>query len=344
MSSSTISAGGSAPVLWKCIDLLNPCFPPPNMPLHFDCPSRRHFLGTTALLGGGWLTRFTAAASGDDLQKFALLSDTHIAADPELVARDAHLCRHLSTVVREVLAAAGPFASVFLNGDAAYNDGQKADYEQLLRQLEPLRKAASPPLHINLGNHDDRNHFLDTVKPGDPSPLQSKQVALVEGRHVNWFLLDTLREVNKVEGELGREQMGWLEDSLKAHPDKPAIVMGHHNPQFPPSPTPDQLDKAVTLENFRISGLLDTVPFVELLERHRQVKAYVFGHTHAWTNLRRPSGLQFINLPPVAYVFQKERPSGWVEVVTTARKATFHLHSLDKGHQEEGAEVEIPLS
>ena len=90
MSSSTISVGGSAPVLWKCIDLLNPCFPPPNMPLHFDCPSRRHFLGTTALLGGGWLTRFTAAASGDDLQKFALLSDTHIAADPELVARDAH--------------------------------------------------------------------------------------------------------------------------------------------------------------------------------------------------------------------------------------------------------------
>lgn len=316
------------------------------MPLHFDLsPSRRRFLGTTsALLGGGWLTRFASEAAesaGEGSETFALLSDTHIAADEARVMRDVDLCLHLRTVLGEVKALAQPATALFLNGDAALTDGQLADYEQLMKQLRLLSGEKAPAVHVNLGNHDDRANFRAIAKPGLASPVESKHVALVEGRHVNWFLLDTLKVVNQVEGELGEEQRAWLDAALKQHADKPAIVMGHHNPQFPPSPEPTALDKAATVGQFRITGLEDSQPLMDVLERHRHVKAYVFGHTHAWTSQTRESGLRLINLPPVAYVFQKERPSGWVKVTAGPGGIVFTLQALDKAHPEHGATVEL---
>ena len=309
------------------------------MPIHFASCSRRRFLGATALLGGGLLTRFGISAAVADVESFALLSDTHIAADPTKVLREAHLCGNLKVVVAEVKAMSSPASAVLLNGDAALNDGQVGDYEQLMNQLAPVLGSKAPPLHIGLGNHDDRANFRAVVKPGTPAPIESKHVALVEGRHVNWFLIDTLRMTNKVEGELGDEQRLWLDAALKAHADKPAMVVGHHNPQFPPSSLPDNAESA----KFKHTGLVDTEAFIALLEGHRHVKAYIYGHTHTWTHQRRKSGLHFINLPPVAYVFQKERPNGWVEVTTTPGKASFRLHALDKKHQEEGATIELQL-
>jgi 3',5'-cyclic AMP phosphodiesterase CpdA len=310
------------------------------MPIHFASSSRRRFLGATALLGGGLLTRFGISAAVGDAESFALLSDTHISADPAKVLRDTNLCANLKTVVAEVKAMARPASAILLNGDAALNDGQVGDYEQLLSQLAPVLGNTAPPLHIGMGNHDDRANFRAVVKPGTPAPIESKHVALVEGRHVNWFLIDTLRVTNKVEGELGEEQRLWLDAALKAHADKPAIVVGHHNPQFPPAPQSDKAEPP----KIKHTGLVDTEAFIALLEGHRHVKAYVYGHTHTWTHQRRDSGLHLINLPPVAYVFQKERPNGWVEVTTTPEKASFSLHALDKKHPEEGATVELPLS
>jgi Icc protein len=311
------------------------------MPIHYASNSRRRFLGAATLLGGGWLTRFESLAAEDGSQSFALLSDTHIAADPEAVLRETHLCNNLKSVVAEVKAMPQPAAAVLLNGDAALNTGLREDYQQLVRQLAPLMGQGAAPLHIGLGNHDHRENFREIARPGVPSPMESKHVALVEGRYVNWFLVDTLRFTNKVEGELGEEQRAWLDAALRSHSGKPAFVVGHHNPQFPPKP---QSDAAAPAEKVKHTGLVDTEPLVALLEKHRHVKAYVYGHTHTWVRQLRESGLHFINLPPVAYVFDKKRPNGWVEVTTTPDKATFRLHALDKKHPEEGSQVDLALA
>jgi Icc protein len=313
------------------------------MPLHFASCSRRRFISVTALAGGGWLTRFAAHAADDGPEIFALLSDTHIAADPTLVLRDVNLCDNLKKVVAEVKALGKSPAAVLLNGDAALNEGFRDDYAQLLQQMAPLLGDGAPPLHIGLGNHDDRKNFRAIVNPAIASPMASKHVALIEGRHVNWFLVDTLRFTNKVEGELGQEQLTWLDAALKSHPDKPAMVMGHHNLQFPPALQAASDGKQPVAPKARHTGLVDSEPFVKLLESHRHVKAYVYGHTHNWAHERRESGLHLINLPPVAYVFQKDRPNGWVEATTLPGKATFRLHALDKQHAEQGATMELPL-
>src|SRR5688572_4902853 len=108
------------------------------MPIHFASSSRRRFLGAATLLGGGWLTRFESLAAEDGSQSFALLSDTHISADPEAVLRETHLCNNLKSVVAEVKAMPQPAAAVLLNGDAALNTGLREDYQQLINQLAPL--------------------------------------------------------------------------------------------------------------------------------------------------------------------------------------------------------------
>jgi len=59
-------------------------------------------------------------------------------------------------------------------------------------------------------------------------------------------------------------------------------------------------------------GLKDTQSFLEVVRPRKQVKAYVYGHTHNWKLEQDTSGIHFINLPPVSYVFREGDPSGWV--------------------------------
>src|SRR5690606_25576581 len=100
---------------------------------------------------------------------------------------------------------------------------------------QPLSEAGLP-LHLTMGNHDDRAPLYQALaaqRPSDP-PVDSKHVSVIESPHANWFLLDSLYQVNVVTGELGAEQLAWIEKELDARQDKPAIVMAHHNPQFDP--------------------------------------------------------------------------------------------------------------
>src|SRR5436309_14463130 len=84
-----------------------------------------------------------------------------------------------------------------------------------------------------LGNHDNRERFWEGLGDQDEKvqrPVADRQVGVVEGRHANWFLLDSLMETAKTPGVLGERQLDWLATALDARADKPAIVVAHHNP------------------------------------------------------------------------------------------------------------------
>jgi 3',5'-cyclic AMP phosphodiesterase CpdA len=182
-----------------------------------------------------------------------------------------------------------------------------------------------------MGNHDNRSTLYDALaaqRPQNP-PVESKHVSVLETPHANWLLLDSLFQVNVVTGELGEAQLAWLGRALDAHPDKPALVMAHHTPQFDP---PE--------ENTRWTGMRDTAPLFELLESRPQVKAFVYGHSHTWKISRR-GRLHLINLPPVAYVFGEEMPSGWVAAQCEAGGLRLTLHTLDSAHPQANQQVEL---
>ena len=296
------------------------------MPVTLPPLSRREFLKRAALAGVGLgLVELVPLKSyaglfgkSRDRHTFAFFSDTHIAADVAFKNNGVNLADNLAACVRELAAWPVKPAAVIVNGDLPFKNGQPEDYATFGRLIEPVRALA--PLHLNLGNHDNRENFWSAF-PRDAAKLKSvpqKQVMFFASERANWFLLDSLDVTLSTPGELGAAQLDWLNTKLAAHPDKPAIIVAHHNLQTPGL----------------VAGLKDSPALAELFARHRQVKAFIFGHTHNWNLGQHASGVQLINLPPTGYAFGKSRPSGWVRCTLARDGAEFELRSLDVKHPE----------
>lgn len=294
------------------------------MPITLTQLSRRNFLKLAAIAGAA-LTLAPSSYAGlfgksRDKDTFVFFSDAHTAADAETVSRQVNVADNLAACVRELAAWPVKPAAVIVNGDLAFKTGLTGDYATFGKCIEPVRALA--PLHLTMGNHDDRENFWSAF-PHDALKLKSvpqKQAAIFPRERANWFLLDSLDQTNSTPGDLGVPQLEWLAQELAARPDKPAIIVGHHNLQAEGS----------------VSGLKDSAALEELFAQHRQVKAYIYGHTHNWHIEQHPSGVQLINLPPTGYVFKAGRPSGWVRCTLARDGAEFELRSLDVKHPEHG--------
>ena len=96
-------------------------------------------------------------------------------------------------------------------------------------------------------------------------------------------------------GLLGAAQLAWLANAFDARPDKPALVLAHHNPgRF-----------------WDIHGLADTEALLRVLLPRKQVKTYFFGHLHRW-HLDQQEGTHLVNLPTTAWLFEPAQPRGFV--------------------------------
>jgi len=302
------------------------------MPLHAAPLTRRLFLaqGAAAAAGLSVVCCGWAADGRTNPHLFALLSDTHIPDSPEVVAHGTNMTANLRQVVRELTALDARPAGVLVNGDCAYLKGLPADYANFAQCTAPLRESGLP-LHVTMGNHDDRGplHGALQAQPAAKPVVESKHVSIVESPRANWFLLDSLTEVNVVTGEIGAAQREWLAQALASRTDKPALVMVHHNPQFAPP-----------AEGKAWTGIKDTAELVGLLARHKHVKALIFGHSHNWSIARRDQ-LHLINLPPVAYVFAAGKPNGWVRAELQENGLTLELRTIDPAHKQCGERVEL---
>jgi 3',5'-cyclic AMP phosphodiesterase CpdA len=226
------------------------------------------------------------------------------------------MANNLAQAIREIQSLPKPPGAVLVNGDCAFASGQTADYETFGQLLDPLRRDRVP-LHLLLGNHDHREHFLGalTWARSGATLVEEKFVSLVETPRVNWFLLDSLETTNSTPGLLGQAQLAWLAGALDARPSRPALVVVHHNPGL-----------AGNL------GLKDTIALLDILRARKQVKAYFFGHTHSWSVQTDEAGMHLVNLPAVSYVFQEGQPTGWVELSLLGGGMCCELRCLDPKH------------
>ncbi len=257
--------------------------------------------------------------SSADGESWALLADIHIAADAHLVQSDVNMTRNMERVAKEVLAWPDPVSGALINGDLAYNSGEVADYQAILGLLRPMREGGLP-IYLALGNHDHRQNFWATL-PKDKSldaRVPERQLAIVRTRHANWFVLDSLIKTFTTPGLLGEGQREWLARALDQNADKPALVAVHHNPIGVGA-------KDIALE--------DTAELLAILRPRRHVKAYFFGHTHEWSTSYDESGLCLVNLPPVAYVFEKGRPNGWVHAMLRREGMRLELRCMDRAQE-----------
>lgn len=292
------------------------------MPIHLPPITRRRFVrqlvSTAALAAVSRLYAVDGVSSGDVV---ALLSDPHVAGDPATVLRGVTMAENLRLAVKDVLSQEKRPGSLLVNGDCALLKGEAADYVTFGGLMKPVRESGIP-VHLTLGNHDDRSEFLKSFSESIPAerPVSEKHVTVVESPKANWFLLDTLEAVNKTPGLLGEQQLGWLEKALDKRKDKPAIVVCHHNPQ----------------RGETKSGIKDSDRLFDITESRKHVKAIIYGHTHVWSVTQEPSGLHLINLPPVAYVFKEGLPNGWVRALVREDGLDLELRCLDARHPLNG--------
>jgi len=297
------------------------------MPITLNPISRRQFIAGSAAAGLGLLVSsdLLAADEAVDPHRLALLSDIHIAADPATINKDVVMYDHLAHVIGEVVALDPKPACAIVNGDCAYLHGEVADYQTLLKPLGSMRERGLP-LHLSMGNHDNRDHLWKTVAESEShvEPLPDRQVMILEFPRANLFLLDSLDQTNHTPGVLGEKQLQWLATTLDARMEKPSLVMVHHNLDEKEKPT----------------GLTDTKALLDVLIPRRNVKALFYGHTHVWEIANR-SGLHCINLPAVAYVFKAGQPSGWVDAHLLESGISLELHTIDPAHPKHGDKVEL---
>ena len=297
------------------------------MPIHLPPISRRRFLARAVAAGAGLALGQNVYAGNKrtDPNFWALLSDTHLDANRAQLGSGINMADHFTQVSRELLSLPTRPAGVFITGDCAHNSGEAGDYATLSQLLEPIRTDRMP-VHLALGNHDHRERFWEALQQERSAkrPLADKQVAIVRSSLANWFILDSLETTLSTPGLLGREQLDWLATALDENRKKPALVLVHHNPWLSGN-----------------LGLKDTSALLEVIRPRRQVKAYIYGHTHTWKIEQDSSGIQLINLPPVAYVFRQGEPSGWVRATLKSDGIGLELRCVDQTHRAHGEQVDL---
>jgi 3',5'-cyclic AMP phosphodiesterase CpdA len=278
--------------------------------------NRRAFLASAlASAAAGALAQETSRGV-----RWALLSDTHIPADPADTYRGFKPAENFITAVKQVTQES--FDCHLVNGDLARLSGQPADYQRFAATAGPLSERT--PLALLLGNHDDRaNAVAAFPKPaGEREPVENKWVSVVESGGLRVILLDSLYETNKTPGLLGKPQRDWLAADLDAHAGRPTLIFVHH-----------------TLTDAD-SALLDSDRFLNILRPRRQVKAVFYGHSHEWRH-DVDAGIHLVNIPAVGYNFADSEPVGWVDARFTPARADVTLHAFAGNRAKDGETLKL---
>lgn len=293
------------------------------MPIHLA--NRRQFI--TQLGAAVALSQVEASAVETDDALIAILNDTHIGAQQ---AADSAIPTNLRTTVEWLLSLSKRPAAVIINGDLALHDGRRGDYERFAKLITPLREAGLP-LHLTMGNHDDRSVFYDVLKGDKPDApaVESKHASLVELPGVNIFMLDSLKATMVTQGLLGEAQLAWLMQLLDAHADKPALLFAHHNPRLGGDPL------------HYPGGLEDSEPLWQAIAARKHVKAYIHGHIHH-RDFYAHEGIHILNTPATSYVADKKTSTtGWTMLRLTNDGAAVITHTHLADHAWNG--VTVPL-
>jgi 3',5'-cyclic AMP phosphodiesterase CpdA len=280
--------------------------------------NRRQFfsLGLAVASGvvamGPRASRAEEARSRKDTTRWAFLSDTHIAADPDHRFRGFYPYRNLQRITAEI--ASDLPDGVVITGDLSRSKGGAGAYAHVKSLLTPL--AQKRPIYLGIGNHDNRDNFLETFEHYDEGgeAVKDKHIITAMAGPVRMIVLDTLLYVNMFPGLLGRPQRTWLETYLRVCDDTPTILFIHHTPR---------------------ADLLDTRRLFEIIAPLKKVKAVVYGHSHKY-EFCESEGIRLINLPAAGYNFTHAQPVGWVEARLCAEGGEFILHAVGGNARRDG--------
>ena len=200
-------------------------------------------------------------------------SDCHLFENIQGELYGQRTSQTLAAVLRAAAKRASESRMAVVAGDLA-DDGKEATY----RLAERMFAVLGLPVLVIPGNHDQEGP-LRRVITGNPLSWK-KQIDLGGW---NMVFLNS-RRPGAVGGELRPEVLATLQTSLATQAQKPALVWLHHPPVPVGTPYMDRI------------GLDHPQPFFEIIDRHPQIRAILFGHIHqCFDETRR--GVRLLSAP-----------------------------------------------
>ena len=190
--------------------------------------------------------------------KLIQLTDIHLTTPGQTIGgRDPNA--NFDRALSHALSNHPDAEAVIITGDLS-DWGEREDY----LRLKDLLSTFDVPVHLCIGNHDDRPTFLDVFpEMRDQTGFVQNAVPLSLGTAL---LLDTWGAETHA-GHFCDTRAGWLDAQLSQ--DGPFWIFMHHNPVETGVAPMDQI------------MLLDADRFGEVVRRHREKIGHIFfGHCH----------------------------------------------------------------
>ncbi|UBU11092.1 metallophosphoesterase [Nonomuraea gerenzanensis] len=181
----------------------------------------------------------------------AHLSDIHLGATPESVARTTAVMRYLDTIP-------GDLDAVLVTGDIA-DHGAREEYETAAKLL-----SSRHPVLVGPGNHDVRREFRRSLLGEEPADGPVNQVLRTE--RAVYAMCDSSTP-GRNEGHLDDETIAWLKEVLDGT-ELPVFVAFHHPPVKLHGPPCDGI------------RMHETARLEALLAGRTNVPAVLVGHAH----------------------------------------------------------------
>lgn len=164
-----------------------------------------------------------------DAMMFIHLSDTHIQAEGQRLWNivDGY---EASFKAIENIQTYGVKPDFFvISGDLVQDGDYEAGYARFRSLLQNLEVEFNVPVLMSLGNHDKREPFQRIILGiENPNPEQRCYYSQII-KNVKVIMLDSLDQ-GKHDGNLGEEQLAWLNDELAVDRDLPKLLVVHHTP------------------------------------------------------------------------------------------------------------------
>jgi 3',5'-cyclic AMP phosphodiesterase CpdA len=195
----------------------------------------------------------------------AQISDLHIKAPGALAYGRVDTAKALERCVAALNALDPAPDLVVISGDLA-DTPTTGEYGHLARLLQPLKwpYAAVP------GNHDSRELMRAAFPRASYAVPSGPLDQRIEVRGLELLLLDSSVH-GKPHGELGQVTLQWLDATLAASTDRPALLFLHHPPFL------------TGIWHMDRQNLQNAADFAAVVRRHPRVQLIACGHVHRAT-------------------------------------------------------------
>jgi Icc protein len=245
-------------------------------------------------------------------------TDTHFFGTPKGRLLGVDTAQSFAEVSKLAHGRHGTPDFYLLTGDLS-QDETPDSYARFAGAIEHFKA----PAYFLPGNHDARP-AMEKAFAAAGAPIQSDR-DFVKGAW-QFILLDT-QVPKQIGGSLAQSELERLERCLSAHPGKHTVIAMHHNP-VPVG--------AAWIDRYQVDNGAE---FLEIIDRHRQVRAVIWGHVHQEFQCER-NGVQMMASPSTCVQFKPLSQKFAVDNVAPGyRILTFHADGRIESVVERGERV-----